>query len=202
MPRWGLKLPHRWLLPIWLGGKTCTCLIHVIPSGQSLYGTDVTSMTYFLSWTILPSFATYFNPLGLKFTTTAELHSMPFLNLLLQVKESVVHMSSYCKSTAGNTILHAQLCHPIHTIQNIPAGKIIRAHRKCSDMTDFLVETRAILNRLSYCKYPPWLLKRATKAPFIQRFSLHRKRVRHDKRANVVQRGLRFSIIPYGPGTP
>lgn len=46
-----------------------------------------------------PSFATFlnFDPLGLRFSVAFELQSIPFLDLLLQVREGTVHTTYYCK---------------------------------------------------------------------------------------------------------
>lgn len=61
----------------------------------------------------------------------------------------------------GNTILHAESCHPQHVCRNIPKKELNRAWRNCTKNEDFLNESSKICNRLGKRKYPEWLLNQA-----------------------------------------
>lgn len=98
--------------------------------------------------------------LGLKFSVSFNRLTIPFLNVVLKVDGNRMPTANYRKPTAGNTILHAESCHPPHKIKNIPLGEMIRARRNCSNMQDFLEEYTNIANRLNSRKYPHWCLKR------------------------------------------
>lgn len=68
---------------------------------------------------------------------------------------------SFRKSTAANTILHFDSCHPQHICKNIPYGEYIRARCNCSDTVDFSQEINNINARLKQRGYPEWVLKNA-----------------------------------------
>lgn len=99
--------------------------------------------------------------MGLRFTTTCNIDTIAFLDLNLKIVENHVYTSTFHKEPAGNTILHADSCHPKHVIRNIPNGEIIRARRNCSKLADFREESHSINRRLQCKGYPAWTLKRA-----------------------------------------
>lgn len=125
----------------------------------------------------IPNLLFYFNNnnFGLKFTMEHNSVTIPFLDLLISGNSitSRVDTVTYRKETAGNTTLHAASCHPLHTVQAIPMGELVRAKRNCSSATAFDIEKQTVCKRLKERQYPPWMLGRATeKIAHVDRESL------------------------------
>lgn len=105
-----------------------------------------------LDVTAIPEFISYLNhnAFGLFFTYEFDKYSIPFLDILLFIDKdaSVIQTKTYRKSTASNSILHANSCHPVHTKRNIPVGEMLRSKRNCSDQMQYLKEENDIHDRL------------------------------------------------------
>lgn len=101
------------------------------------------------------------NPLNLKFTVEHDKFKINFLDVTLLIKEDKIVSESFRKTTAGNTILHYNSCHPKHVRNNIPYGEYIRALRNCSETSTFVSETNKITSRLRSRGYPEHVLSKA-----------------------------------------
>lgn len=122
----------------------------------------------------IPELIEYFNNncLNVKFSYVFESTSVSFLDLSLEgnATTGVTETSTSCKKTAGNKILSANLCHPLHTIKATPIGELVSTKRNCSTESSFSIEKNNICNRLWYRKYPKWMLDRTmNKADYISR---------------------------------
>lgn len=86
-----------------------------------------------------------------------------FLDLFLvgNTTTGTIKTTTFRKETAGNTILSANSCHPIHTIKAISIGEFVRAKCYCSTEMGFSIEKNNICDRLHHRKYPQWMLNRA-----------------------------------------
>lgn len=76
------------------------------------------------------------------------------------VSDRNIQTNTFLKPTSGNTILHAQSCHPHHVIKGVPVGECYRAKRNCSQVLAYNKQVSAIKSRLSKKAYPKWTLYR------------------------------------------
>lgn len=69
------------------------------------------------------------NRLSLKLTVVSEMASVPFLDLVLKgnVDTGKIETATYRKEVAGNTLLSANFYHPLHTLQAIPIGELVKS---------------------------------------------------------------------------
>lgn len=113
----------------------------------------------------IPDFLTYlnFNQLGLNFTVDYNVDSINFLDLCLtgNIHNCTVETITFRKQVAGNTILPAKSCHPMHTIKSVPIGEMMRAKRNCTAEIKWNDEINKVRNRLTARGYEPWILNRA-----------------------------------------
>ncbi|XP_069481316.1 uncharacterized protein [Ambystoma mexicanum] len=96
--------------------------------------------------------------------------SISFLDLLLKIKDGVISIELYRKTTDRNTILHFDSFHPQALRESIPYGQFLRARRNCTDKKDFVAQSNIIEERLSQRGYPSHILRQS------------RKRARHQHR--------------------
>ncbi|CAJ0928488.1 unnamed protein product [Ranitomeya imitator] len=90
----------------------------------------------------------------LTFKTTKE--EIDFLDLKLKVDVSgTIHSTIFRKETSTNSVLHAKLVHPRHTVKAIPKGQFIRARRICDTNEEFEVQARDITTRFLCRGYNP-----------------------------------------------
>lgn len=54
--------------------------------------------------------------------------------------QECIQIKTFRKSTACNSILHTQSCHPFHTKRSIPVGELLRSKRNCSTELQFQIE--------------------------------------------------------------
>lgn len=103
---------------------------------------------------ILPHLINYMNNnyCNLKFTCSWHQTEIQFYDLYLSgdVANNCINTKTYRKSVAGNTILKATTCHPVHTLKGIPVGEMTRAKRNCSSHIAYLTEEHGICETILY----------------------------------------------------
>lgn len=89
------------------------------------------------------------NSLNLEFSFDTHQDSIVFLDITLTgcVTSGNIYTRTYRKECAGNSLLLATSCHPVHTMQSVPVGEYIRAKRNCPE-TSFLEECKVVSSRL------------------------------------------------------
>lgn len=73
-----------------------------------------------------------------------------------------IETKTYRKSVAGNTVLKATSCHPIHTIKSVPVGELTQIKINCSNDLVYREEEEKARDRLRKRQYPEWMLNRAS----------------------------------------
>lgn len=101
--------------------------------------------------------------MNLKFSVVSEVSTIPFLDLILKgnIDTGRIETATYRKEVAGNTLLSAKSCHPIHPLKAIPICELVRSKRNCSDSIVFHNETNNIFDGLAKRNYSNWMLNRS-----------------------------------------
>ena len=73
----------------------------------------------------------------IKFTVSSG-KEIPFLDILIEMKDGYLHTDIYEKPTDVHGYLQSNSCHPSHTIRNLPFGLFIRLRRLCSEEDLFI----------------------------------------------------------------
>ncbi|XP_078504586.1 uncharacterized protein LOC144763140 [Lissotriton helveticus] len=87
------------------------------------------------------------NESNLTFEGTISDQKIELLGLCVEVVDNKLVSKLYCKTTAGNTLLHAESGHPSTLIRSIPYGEFLRARRNCSTESDFNTECECMTRR-------------------------------------------------------
>ena len=126
---------------------------------------------------------------------THDKNSITFLDVRLYVDASR-HLCStlFRKSTAGNTILHADSSHPLSLKNSIPFGQYLRLRRNCSNDVLFLEEAGKLQDRLLCRGYSRKCLRKAyNKTKLLPRHTLLHKKKMPNLDSDVTRIILRFS---------
>ncbi|KAL8581298.1 hypothetical protein ACOMHN_028324 [Nucella lapillus] len=73
----------------------------------------------------------------IKFTMNHSTNSLPFLDVLISLKNGYLHTDLSSKPTDTHAYLHNTSCHPQHLVNNIPYAQFLRIRRLCSDTATF-----------------------------------------------------------------
>ena len=157
----------------------------------------------FLLWNgsldLLRKFVYFVNTLdpSIKFTVEIGGKSLKFMDLLIFLKNGVLHTTVYSKPTDGHLYLHNDSCHPLSTKLAVETGVALRLRRICSTEED-----RAV----AFKNYKGFLVSRNhsaknvidnfKKVKNISRADARKKRIRSES-----QKRLRF-FTEYNPRGP
>ena len=81
----------------------------------------------------------------IKFEVNISNTSVNFLDVNISIKDGHFITRVHSKPTDAHLYLNAQSCHPKHVINNIPKGQLIRIRRICSKESDFLDQSKIII---------------------------------------------------------
>ncbi|OCT76280.1 hypothetical protein XELAEV_18031476mg [Xenopus laevis] len=81
------------------------------------------------------------NDCNLVFTSTVYVKTICFLDLEMTHENEKVVSTVYLKESAGNSLLRADSCHPLHVFKAIPFGQFQRLHRNFSTEADFITKS-------------------------------------------------------------
>ena len=96
-------------------------------------------MDIFVIWTEgsdkLKVFVDYLNNLHptIKFTCSHSLTNIPFLDVMVSLKDGLIETDLYTKPNDKHQYLLISSCHPTHTKRSIPYSLALRLRRICSD---------------------------------------------------------------------
>ena len=99
---------------------------------------------------------------GMVFETTKDSISnvqVPFLDVLVILKDGVLHTDLYTKPTDKFQYLNFKSCHPFHQKSNLPYALALRIRRICSDQTDFTKHSHTLTQHLRMRGYKLGLIK-------------------------------------------
>lgn len=102
------------------------------------------------------------NEYNLTFTMDCSQSKIKFLDLQICVDaDGVLYYSLYCKSSSGNTILHASSAHPKQLLDSIPYSQYLTLKRNCMLNVDFHQAADDLYIKLQKRGYSHSLLKKA-----------------------------------------
>ncbi|XP_053556147.1 melanopsin-B-like [Bombina bombina] len=126
--------------------------------------------------------------MGLRFMFEYNSKSIIFLDVTLKGNEdSTIVSDVYRKPISGNTLLHANSCHPEHVRYAVAKGQFTKLKRNCSNSSDYTVAADDLERRLRDRKYSRRDIARARKE---KHFALL---AADDGLQDVVKKGLRCS---------
>ena len=87
----------------------------------------------------LQTFSRHLNTLHptIKFTAASSRTEIPFLDILIKVRNGLLHTDLHTKPTDTHNYLHYLSAHPRHCKDNIPFSQFLRVRRLCSQDEDF-----------------------------------------------------------------
>ena len=68
----------------------------------------------------------------IKFTAASSRTEIPFLDILIKVRDGLLHTDLHIKPTNTHNYLHYLSAHPRHCKDNIPFSQFLRVRRLCS----------------------------------------------------------------------
>ena len=72
-----------------------------------------------------------------KFTIASSTDQLPFLDILISLKDGFIKTDIPTKTTDSHAYLPNSSCHPRHVVQNIPYSQYLRLRRLCADTEVF-----------------------------------------------------------------
>ncbi|KAJ8045213.1 hypothetical protein HOLleu_08171 [Holothuria leucospilota] len=91
---------------------------------------------------------------SIKFTHHFSPTSLPFLDVLVSLRDSSIHTSVYCKPTDRHAYLQYTSFHPNHIKESIVYSQALRLKRICADPTDFRAKLSELKLRFLDRGYP------------------------------------------------
>ena len=79
---------------------------------------------------------------------------IPFLDVLIYIKDNALHTTLYSKPTDSHAYLLPQSCHPPHTFRSIPYSQTLRIRRICSEENKSKENVQKLEEYLKQRKYP------------------------------------------------
>ena len=156
----------------------------------------------FMIWTEglenLNTFVNYLNNLHptIKFTSNHSFTNIPFLDVMVSLKDGLIETDLYTKPTDKHQYLFSSSCHPHHTKKGIPFGLALRLRRICSTDNTFYFRTKELTS---------FLIKRGYKHAFIEQ---QIARATSISRSDALQYNRRKTsnrtpfILTYNPSLP
>ena len=99
---------------------------------------------------------------GMVFETTDDSISniqVPFLDVLVILKDGILHTDLYTKPTDKFQYLNFKSCHPLHQKSNLPYALALRLRRICCENSDFLKHCHTLTQHLRMRGYKLGLIK-------------------------------------------
>ena len=121
----------------------------------------------FLLWpgteTELQTFTQFLNTVHptIKFTVQSSQTQLPFLDILIKIKDGMLQTDLYTKPTDAHNYLHYRSAHPSHVKNNIPYSQFLRLRRLCSQEEDFVARCTDMTNHLKCRGYPSNIISKA-----------------------------------------
>ena len=119
----------------------------------------------------LDMFVDYLNILHstIEFTCSHSLSNVPFLDVMVSVKDGFIKTDLYTKPTDKHQYLLITSCHPHHTKRSIPYSFALCLRRICSNHDSYILRTNELIDYLINRGYDKTFLKtqiqRACKVP-------------------------------------
>ena len=119
----------------------------------------------FMIWTAGPEklkvFVDYLNNLHstIKFTCSHSPSNIPFLDVMVLVKDGSIETDLYTKPTDKHQYLLVSSCHPQHTKRAIPFSLALRLRRICSNPDNYKLRTNELIDYLANRGYDKTFLK-------------------------------------------
>ena len=120
----------------------------------------------FMIWPIagpekLKLFVDYLNNLHstIKFTCSLSHSNIPFLDVMVSVKDGSIETDLYTKPTDKHQYLLVSSCHPQHTKRAIPFSLALPLHRICSNPDNYKLRTNELIDYLANRGYDKTFLK-------------------------------------------
>ena len=106
-------------------------------------------------------FVDYLNNLHstIKFTCSHSLSNIPFLDVMVSVKDGFIQTDLYTKPTDKHQYLLISSCHPHHTKRSIPCSLALRLRRICSNHDSYIQRTNELVDYLANRGYDKTFLK-------------------------------------------
>ena len=92
--------------------------------------------------------------MGLTFTYECSNLAVTFLDTEIYIADGLVHTTLHRKTTATNSVLHAESHHPRKLVWSIPYGEFLRIRRNCSETNKFNRICEETKQRFIKRKYP------------------------------------------------
>ena len=90
----------------------------------------------------------------IKFTSSISSDQIPFLDVLIKLKDGILHTDLYTKPTDTFNYLHWSSCHPYHTKRSIPYSLAFRLIRICSSETTLSIRLNELTKHLRSRGFP------------------------------------------------
>ena len=84
----------------------------------------------------------------IKFTMEADTKGIPFLDMILTIKNRRINSQPYTKPTDRKLYIRKDSCHPTHQKTGIAYSQALRLKRICSSTTDYISETDTLKTNL------------------------------------------------------
>ena len=132
----------------------------------------------------------------IKFTAASSRTEIPFLDILIKVRNGLLHTDLHTKPTDTHNCLHYLSAHPRHCKDNIPFSQFLRVRRLCSQDEDFRARCSELTQHLRERDCPTDIITTAL------------QRVKQLPRAKTLQYKPRANthrvpfIITYNPRNP
>ena len=117
---------------------------------------DLEKTTDFLTW--INSLDPY-----LKFTQHVSVNELPFLDLLITIREGKLETRTFFKPTDKNSLLKYESHHPKALRDNLPYGQFLRLRRNCSENAIYQTQSEDLMKKLKIKGYPSRMVKQAQK---------------------------------------
>jgi len=96
----------------------------------------------------------------IKFTSESSSKEIPFLDVLVSIKDGTLHTDLYSKPTDSHQFLHWTSCHPKHTKSSLPYSLAFRLNRICSSPETLHMRSDELAGFLKDRGYPSSVINR------------------------------------------
>ena len=97
---------------------------------------------------------------SIKFTAETSSLEIPFLDVMVSIKDGSLHTHLYSKPTDSHQFLHWTSCHPKHTKSSLPYGLAFRLNRICSTPATLNTRVTELKGFLKARGYPSGTVER------------------------------------------
>uniref|UniRef100_A0A8C5PLW3 Helix-turn-helix domain-containing protein n=1 Tax=Leptobrachium leishanense TaxID=445787 RepID=A0A8C5PLW3_9ANUR len=103
------------------------------------------------------------NSFDLKFTMEVGNETLNFLDLNIFIKDRKFCTRTFFKPTDKNSYINFNSCHHKKWLQNIPKNQFGRIRRNCTEMQDFITQSRELSEKFLLKQYPKPLVDKSLK---------------------------------------